>query len=554
MDPLSSETSESKQVVLVVLDGWGMAPPGKGNAIETAKTPNMDSLWSSFPHSQLSASGEAVGLPRGEVGNTETGHLNLGAGKIVYQDLARINMSIADGSFFNNPYLSAAAGHVSKNNSSFHLIGLIGAGGVHSNIEHLFALIQFAARQQIQNLYLHLITDGRDSPPTSSKMYISQIRKILQTEHVGKFASVMGRYWAMDRDKRWDRTTKAYKCLTAGEGNLYKTPEEAIEDSYHTGKTDEFVEPSLMTSPDGKPVALIKENDAVVFFNFRVDRPRQLSRLFVFDKEEDITGIDLAKDRSVVKRVENTNPISVGRGEKIKNLYFTTMTEYEKSLTAAGTKVLFPPSVVDLPLGAVIAHQNMKQLRAAESEKERFVTYYFNGERELIYPGEDHLIVPSPKVATYDLKPEMSAYELTDGIIKKMSETIYPFVLVNFANVDMVGHTGNFDSAVMAVESLDKCIGKLAKFILSYGGTLVITADHGNAEEMINLKNGEPITEHSGNPVPFIVVSSKYQFHPEMLPSGILGDVAPTVLGLLGIEIPSSMIGRDLLSDLSRQH
>ena len=272
-------------MVLAILDGWGVGPAGAGNAITSADTPNIDRLWVSYPHTQLEASGEAVGLPRGEVGNTETGHLNIGAGKIVYQDLARINMSIADGSFFSSPTLEAVANHVKTNASDLHLIGLIGAGGVHSNLEHLFALIQFASRQSIKNLYLHLITDGRDSPPTSSKTYISQIRNILQREKIGNFASIMGRFWAMDRDRRWERTLKAYRALTLGEGHLNKTPEEAIEESYKVGKTDEFIEPSLMMNTEGKPLSLIKENDAVIFYNFRVDRPRQLSRAFVFSEE-----------------------------------------------------------------------------------------------------------------------------------------------------------------------------------------------------------------------------------------------------------------------------
>lgn len=548
MDPLSNER---RQVVLVILDGWGVSSGGRGNAISLARTPNMDKLWAAFPHTQLAASGEAVGLPRGEVGNTETGHLNIGAGKIIYQDLARINMSIADGSFYKNRTLLALAEHVKKNNSSLHLLGLVGAGGVHSNIEHLFSLIQFASQQKVEKVYIHLITDGRDSPPTSSKIYISQIRSIIQREQLGKFASIMGRYWAMDRDKRWDRTLRAYNMLTKGEGHLYKTPEEAIEDSYKTGKTDEFIEPSLMMNTDGQPISLIKDNDAVLFFNFRVDRPRQLSRAFTFESENDIVGIDLSEDRSIIKRVEVSQ--SFPRGEKIKNLFFATMTEYEKSLTAMGAHPVFPPVVVDMPIGAVFSHNNMKQLRVAESEKERFVTYYFNGQRQTTYPGEDHLIIPSPKVPTYDKKPEMSAREVTDQLLKKLVEETYAFVVVNFANADMVGHTGNIAATVKAVETIDECIGRISRHILSYGGNLVITADHGNAESMLG-SSGEMITEHTDNPVPFIVVSSKFQFKPITLPSGILGDVAPTILKLIDLPVPSSMIGRDLLDQFNRRY
>lgn len=539
MDPLSNDR---RQVILVILDGWGLGPAGNGNAITTASTPNMDRLWASFPHTQLAASGEAVGLPRGEVGNTETGHLNIGAGKIIYQDLARINMSIADGSFYRNNTLLSLADHVKKNNSALHLLGLVGAGGVHSNIEHLFALIQFASQQQLQKVYIHLITDGRDSPPTSGKVYVSQIRNIIQRERVGKFASIMGRYWAMDRDRRWDRTMKAYNLYTKGEGHLYKTPEEAIEDSYKVGRTDEFIEPSMMMDPDGKPIALIKENDAVLFFNFRVDRPRQLSKMFVFDSEKSIVGDGNESDQTVINR-----------GEKIRNLFFATMTEYEKSLTQAGARPLLPPIVVDMPLGSVVSHNNMKQLRVAESEKERFVTYYFNGQRNTVFPGEDHLIVPSLKVPTYDLAPEMSADAITDGVIEKLKDNSYAFVVINYANVDMVGHTGNFQATLKAVELVDQCIGRLAKFVLAYGGDLVITADHGNAEVMIS-PDGQPFTEHTGNPVPFIVASNRYLQKSIMLPSGMLADIAPTILKLLGLSVPSTMIGRDLLDQLNRNY
>lgn len=549
MDPHNS--NEKKQVILVVLDGWGIAPNSNGNAIAIAKTPNMDRLRASFPHTQLSASGEAVGLPRGEVGNTETGHLNIGAGRIVYQDLARINISIADGSFYTNKTLLAVGQHVQKHNSALHLLGLVGAGGVHSNIEHLFALIRFAAQQKIPNVFLHLITDGRDSPPTSSRIYINQIRGIIQREQVGKFASIMGRYWAMDRDKRWDRTLKAYLALTQGQGQLYKTPEEAVEDSYKTGKTDEFIEPSLMMDPDGNPIALVKENDAVVFFNFRVDRPRQLSRAFVFNTEADIVGVDIVKDRSVMKRVV-ARPTFL-RGEKISNLYFATMTEYERPLSYFGAHPIFPPIVVDNTLGAVISHNSMRQLRVSESEKERFVTYYFNGQKDTTFPGEEHLIVPSPRIPTYDQKPEMSAIEMTNSLLKHIVEGTYPFILINYANVDMVGHTGNLQAAIKAVEVVDQCIGKISAHVLAYGGYMVITADHGNAETMIG-PTGEPFTEHTGNPVPFIVIGKDLQQNATTLPSGILGDIAPTILKLIDVPIPASMIGRNLLENLTLRY
>ncbi|MFH1792043.1 MAG: 2,3-bisphosphoglycerate-independent phosphoglycerate mutase [Patescibacteria group bacterium] len=544
-------------VCVAVLDGWGISAPGPGNAITQANTPNMNKLYASFPNTQLEASGEAVGLPRGEAGNTETGHLNLGAGKIVYQDLARINLSIADGSFFTNEVILSAFSHAKNNNSSLHLMGLVGAGGVHSNLEHLFALIFLARKENFKNLYLHLFTDGRDSPPTASNAYINRIRETIKKEGVGTIASIMGRYWTMDRDRRWDRTAKAYFALTKGEGNLVKTPEEAIQMSYQIGKTDEFIEPSVITDNAGKPISLIKENDAVIFFNFRVDRPRQLSAAFLVDNFSD-QSMDLEFD-PYLEKYEKTHLLSkvehyqkvFDRGEKIKNLYFATMTHYSDSLVKAGAKVIFSPEKIEIPLGRVISESGLKQLRLSESEKERFVTYYFNGLREQALPGEDRIIIPSPNVPTYDLKPEMSAYEITNKFIELIkSDPNYSFILINFANPDMVGHTGNIAPAIKAVEAVDDCIGKIANTTLAYNGTLLIIADHGNVEEMINSQSGQIDTEHSINPVPFIAVSNNYLGNPQNLQSGILADVAPTVLKLLNLEAPPDMTGRNLLDQI----
>ncbi|MBU2036055.1 2,3-bisphosphoglycerate-independent phosphoglycerate mutase [Patescibacteria group bacterium] len=544
-------------VCVAVLDGWGISAPGPGNAITQANTPNMNKLYASFPNTQLEASGEAVGLPRGEAGNTETGHLNLGAGKIVYQDLARINLSIADGSFFTNEVILSAFSHAKNNNSSLHLMGLVGAGGVHSNLEHLFALIFLARKENFKNLYLHLLTDGRDSPPTASNAYINRIRETIKKEGVGTIASIMGRYWTMDRDRRWDRTAKAYFALTKGEGNLVKTPEEAIQMSYQIGKTDEFIEPSVITDNAGKPISLIKENDAVIFFNFRVDRPRQLSAAFLVDNFSD-QSMDLEFD-PYLEKYEKTHLLSkvehyqkvFDRGEKIKNLYFATMTHYSDSLVKAGAKVIFSPEKIEIPLGRVISESGLKQLRLSESEKERFVTYYFNGLREQALPGEDRIIIPSPNVPTYDLKPEMSAYEITNKFIELIkSDPNYSFILINFANPDMVGHTGNIAPAIKAVEAVDDCIGKIANTTLAYNGTLLIIADHGNVEEMINSQSGQIDTEHSINPVPFIAVSNNYLGNPQNLQSGILADVAPTVLKLLNLEAPPDMTGRNLLDQI----
>lgn len=544
----------SNFVLLVVLDGWGLASLGPGNAILQSETPNINKFTASYPHTSLQASGEAVGLPRGEAGNTETGHLNLGAGRIVYQDLQRINLSIADGSFYQNQILLGAIEHSRTNKSNLHLMGLIGAGGVHSNIEHLYALIDFCKRNNFDRVFLHLFTDGRDSPPTAAKIYISQLREVLTRQGIGKIATIMGRYWAMDRDMRWERTAKAYFALTKGEGQLVKTPEEGIDASYSEGKTDEFIDPCIISDNIGKPLATIKDNDSVVFFNFRIDRPRQLSRAFVFD---DFTKANLPVgfDPYLIKyqKTHLAQP-AVGikepfvRGPKIKNLFFATMTEYERSIVEAGDKVAFPPEVVKLPLGRVISEAGYKQLRVSESEKERFVTFYFNGQQEAAFEGEERLIIPSPKVATYDLKPEMSARELTEQVLQRLKDSPdYKFILINFANPDMVGHTGNIGAAVKACKVVDECLGKLSDWILAYGGCMLITADHGNCEEMINNETGAIDTEHNRNPVPFIAISQKLVGKPVTLTAGILADVAPTILKLLNVTIPSNMTGHNLL-------
>lgn len=542
-----------KFVILAVLDGWGVSAPSAGNAISLANTVNMNRFVASYPHTQLSASGESVGLPRGEVGNTETGHLNLGAGRIVYQDLMRINMSIAEGTFFNNEVLLGAIEHARKNNSNLHIMGLVGAGGVHSNLEHLFALIQLCSRNKFSNVFLHLFTDGRDSPPTAAKIYIEKIKEVCLREKVGTIASVMGRYWAMDRDHRWDRTAKAYMALVHGEANLVKTTEEIIDASYLDGKTDEFIEPSLITDASGKPVTMIKDNDAVIFFNFRIDRPRQLSRAFVYDdinKVEDQKSFDPFLIKYKKKHLDSTvaAPVTFNRPTKLKNLYFATMTQYEKPLVDQGAKVCFAPESVDMPLGRVVSENGYKQLRVSESEKERFITFYFNGLQEIAMDQEERLIIPSPKVPTYDLKPEMSSVEVTDSLINRLkSSSDYRFILVNYAAPDMVGHTGNIGSAVKACQTVDECVGRLANFCLAYDGALVITADHGNCEEMINNQSGQIETEHSGNPVPLIIVAKDFMGRGEMLPYGVLADVAPTVLSLLNLQIPTQMTGRNLL-------
>ncbi len=488
-----------------------------------------------------------MGLPKKEPGNTEVGHLNMGAGRIVYQDLPRINMAIADGSFFQNPNLIAAINHAKQNQSRLHVLGLIGGGGVHSDVSHLFALLRLCRENQAPQVFLHLFTDGRDSPTTAAMIYIDQIRQVIAREKQGEFASVMGRYYAMDRDFRWDRTAKAYFCLTKGEGKTAPSVDEAIKQAYVADQTDEFIEPTVITK-DGAPVGLIKDNDAVIFYNFRIDRPRQLTKAFVlpnFESSANESGFDPYSVKylktHLVEASARGTPFD--RGEMLKNLYFLTMTEYEKGLPV---HIAYPPQVVDTPLGQVISEAGLHQLRMAESEKERFVTYYFNGQREDPFPLEERLIIPSPKVPTYDLKPEMSAAQVTSQLLGEITSGLYDLIVVNYANPDMVGHTGNIKAATTACQVTDDCIGQLTASVLTAGGVAVVTADHGNVEEMINRSTGEVDTEHNANPVPFIITGGDFQTA-KQLPQGILADVAPTILAIMGIRSRTVMTGRNLL-------
>lgn len=538
-----------KPVVLIILDGWGLAPEGPGNAVTLARTPNIDRFWAVYPHTKLTASGEAVGLPRGEEGNSETGHLNLGAGQIVYQDLPRINMSIADGGFYQIPAFKAAASYVKKNNSNLHLLGLIGAGGVHSSLEHLFALLRFAKEEGLKQVFLHLFTDGRDSPPTSAPIYIAKIEEEIQKVGLGQIVTLCGRYFAMDRDNRWDRIKKAYEAMVQGVGNKETSASEAIKRSYEAGKTDEFLEPVVLVDKDKKPIGLIKDHDAVIFFNFRIDRPRQLTKAFVLPNFETLVikkaAFDPYAERYGLRLYEVPEETTTfKRGKILSNLFFVTMTEYEKGLP---TQIAFPPEPVKMPLARVLAENNLRQFHLAETEKERFVTYYFNGQREDPFPGEDRIEIPSPKVATYDKKPEMSAYEVTSELLKRLKTKMYNFIVVNYANPDMVGHTGVLKAGIKACEVVDECLAKVISTTINLGGVAVVTADHGNVEEMINISTGEVDTEHSTNPVPFIVIDKRFDSGGRILPQGILADVAPTILSLMGIRKPDFMSGRSLL-------
>lgn len=537
-----------KKVVLIILDGWGIGPKYAGNAIDLAQTPVMNQLWAGFPKTQLVASGEAVGLPKGEDGNTETGHLNIGAGRIVYQDLPRINMSIANGSFFNNQAFLRASDHVKTHSSNLHIIGLVGSGGVHSSNQHLFALLRYCQTKNITNVYLHLITDGRDSPPSSALNYIEQINQVISETGVGKIATVVGRYYAMDRDNRWDRTKVAYDALVDGVGQQYEKIDLAIAESYKNNATDEFIKPVILTET-GKSLPRITDHDAVIFFNYRVDRPRQLTKAFVLSDDQ-IAKLKDSFDPYAVKYhkshlVESqATPPVFRRSRLLNNLLFITMTEYEKHLPV---EIAFPPETVQMPLSRVIALNGKRQLKMAESEKERFVTYYFNGQREAPFPGEDVLITPSPKVATYDLEPEMSALEQTAKLIAAMQKDFYDLIVINYANPDMVAHTGNLQATIKACEFTDKMIGKIYQASLSSNSTLLITADHGNAEELINLETGDVDTEHSDLPVPLIIVDKELVGKHTTLPRGILGDIAPTILRILNIEKPAGMTGRSLI-------
>ncbi len=546
---LQQKYTGPRPIVLLVLDGWGIGPNYTGNAIARASTPNMDKYWVAFPHTQLAASGEAVGLPHNEDGNTETGHLNIGAGSIVYQDLPRINMSISDGTFKQTIAFQEAFDHVKKNDSALHIMGLVGSGGVHSNIEHLFALLHMCKEYGLTKVYIHGFTDGRDSPPTSGINYVREILEITHKLGVGSLASLIGRYYAMDRDKRWERIEKAYDMFLFGANNRAPDPLAAIQAQYDAGVTDEFIEPISIVDANGAPV-LIQDNDAVIFFNYRIDRPRELTKAFVmpdFESASQVEGFDpyaIKYTGSHLIKVEGTHTFQ--RKKVLQNLFFVTMTRYEEGLPV---HVAFPPQFVRDPICKVLAERGMRQLRMAETEKERFVTYYMNGQQETIYPGEDRVIIPSKGTKSYDQTPEMSAHEITSHMLDRIRTDQYDVIIANFANADMVAHTGNLEATVKAVEILDDCVGQIVREVGNRGGIVFITADHGNAEELINMESGAVDTEHSTYPVPFLIIGKQFLNRNTVLPTGILADIAPTMLTIMGIKKPESMTGRSLLHD-----
>ncbi|MDP2633110.1 MAG: 2,3-bisphosphoglycerate-independent phosphoglycerate mutase [Candidatus Curtissbacteria bacterium] len=528
-------TAKVKPLVLIILDGWGIAADTKGNAITAANPANFNSLWFSYPHTYIKTSGAQVGLPEGKVGNSEVGHQNLGAGKVVMQDVLRINIAISNGSFFENEGFLKAIEHANSNNSTIHLMGLLGPGSVHSYIDHFMAILSLLKSAQFpaQRIKIHVFTDGRDSPPTTAKNYLSQIIKKLEEENLGIIASVSGRYYAMDRDNRWDRTQKAYLCLTGTGEKRSQNALKVVEDSYLAGKTDEFIEPTVITNDQNEPLGAIKEGDSVIFFNFRPDRARQITKAFV---QEEFKTVKTTSG-SVVPTFE--------RGQKKKNVFFATLTQYERSLPVSA--VCFKPQEIFMPLARVFSQRDLRQLHIAETEKYAHVTYFFNGGKEVPFSGEDRILVDSPKVASYDLKPEMSAQKIAKIAIERVNSLVYDFIVVNFANADMVGHTGNMEATIKAVQAVDTYIGLITKVVLSKGGAVVITADHGNAEQMINPTTGQPDTEHNGNPAPIIIAVPELRGKPVQLRMGLMADVAPTILGILNIPKPSQMTGRNLL-------
>jgi len=542
-----------KPVVLLVLDGWGLAPPGPGNAISLSNLTHIPYFWQNYPHAMLDASGEAVGLPSGEDGNTETGHINIGAGRVVYQDLPRISMSISDGSFFTNDAFLAAQSYSQSHESAIHIMGLLSDSGVHASRNHLYALLTlFKNNQCVRPVYLHLFTDGRDSSPKAGLRFIREVELMLKKIGIGNIATIMGRYYAMDRDKRWERTALAYECLTEMISRRTKTAVAAIEESYEQNETDEFIKPTIIVDNEGNPYPRISTHDAVIFFNYRIDRPRQLTRAFVLSDfethkiSEDFDPYAVKYHHKHIVEEETDRPAPFTRNIVLQDIFFVTMTEYEHNLP---TVVAFPLQPIDMTLGRVLETMKVRQLRVSESEKERFVTYYFNGMHEVPFSQEDHLIIPSPKVATYDLKPEMSAFQITDRVLDRLVSDVYSFILINLANPDMVAHSGNITAAIRACQITDECVGKIARLVISLGGTCIVTADHGNVEEMLG-PNNEIDTEHSTFPVPFILINNRFEKRAISLPNGKLADIAPTILAHMDIPIPLEMTGKNLLADI----
>ena len=505
-----------KTTMLMIIDGYGINENEKGNAVKAANTPNLEKLYKTCPTTEIYTSGLKVGLPEGQMGNSEVGHTNIGAGRIVYQQLTRITKSIEDGDFFSIPEFVSAIENCKKNSSKLHIMGLVSDGGVHSHIRHLSGLLEMAKRKDFEDVYVHCFLDGRDTPPASAENYIMQLEEKMKDKGVGKIASVSGRFYSMDRDKRWDRIQKTYNAMVNGEGEKASSATKAIEDSYQKEVFDEFVVPTVICNGEN-PIATISKNDSVIFFNFRPDRAREITRTLV---DVDFNEFETKKDL---------------------NLYFVCMTEYDATLP--NVNVAFKPERLVNTFGEYISNKGLTQLRIAETEKYAHVTFFFNGGEEKQYPGEDRILVPSPKVATYDLKPEMSEPEVTEKVVEAINSGKYDSIILNYANSDMVGHTGSMEAAIKALEAVDDGVGKVVEAMKNNGGVLLITADHGNSEQMIDYTTGEPHTAHTTNPVPLILVGMENV----KVKSGKLADLAPTMLDIMGIEKPAEMTGESLL-------
>ncbi|HEY7746936.1 MAG TPA: 2,3-bisphosphoglycerate-independent phosphoglycerate mutase [Desulfuromonadales bacterium] len=507
-----------RPLALVILDGWGIRETQQDNAVLQARTPRLDALFRDFPDTRLGASGLDVGLPDGQMGNSEVGHMNIGAGRIVYQDLTRISKSIADGDFFENPVFNLALDALRRTGGRLHLMGLLSDGGVHSHNTHLYALVELAKRRGIKDVCIHAFLDGRDTPPKSGGDYLARLEERLGAIGVGRVATVMGRYFAMDRDNRWERVERAWRALTAGDGQIVASSAEAIVGAYQAGQTDEFVEPRIVRRA-ADPVGTVEDGDAVIFFNFRSDRAREITRAFT---DPDFTGFVRAKSPKLAA--------------------YVCLTEYDETF---GLPVAFPsPNPVNI-LGEVVARAGKTQLRIAETEKYAHVTFFFNGGSEVPFPGEERVLIPSPQdVATYDQKPAMSAPLVTDEVVARVDSGAYDLIVLNFANPDMVGHTGIRPAAIAAMEAVDVCVGRVVDAVLTAGGALLITSDHGNCEQMVD-ESGQPHTAHTVNPVPLLLVDPDHRS--AKLREGVLADIAPTILALMGLEKPAEMTGRSLL-------
>ena len=506
---------DKKVTMLMILDGYGINEREEGNAVKLANTPIIDGLMKQNPTTTISASGLDVGLPDGQMGNSEVGHTNIGAGRIVYQELTRITKSIEDGDFFSIPELTGAIENCKKHKSKLHIMGLLSDGGVHSHIRHLYAILELAKRKDFEDVYVHCFLDGRDTPPASAEGYIAKLEKKMEEKGVGKIASICGRFYAMDRDKRWQRVEKAYNALVNGEGEKETSALSAIEKSYQKEVFDEFVLPTVICNSNDEPLATISENDSVIFFNFRPDRAREITRSLV---DKDFDGFE-----------RNYFP-----------LYYVCFTNYDA--TIENVHIAFKKEEIKNTFGEILGKRGLTQLRIAETEKYAHVTFFFNGGEETKYPGEDRILVPSPKVETYDMQPEMSALEVTDKVVEAINSKKYDAIILNYANPDMVGHTGSLEATIKALETLDGCVGRVVEAVKNNDGVLIITADHGNSEQMIDYATGEPHTAHTTNLVPLVLIGKEAKLRP-----GKLADLTPTMLDIMGIEKPQEMTGKSLI-------